>query len=209
MAERIPTTARPQHCTTITQILAGAFRDDPVMSWLLPDEQRRPAALTSFFEFETRRVALRHTSSLLSTPAGDTGRIGGAGGAAIILPPGHWKTSLGTQLRHGIALTGVFRQRLPHAFALQTLLERTHPREPHYYLPFIGVATSARGQGIGGQLLTVLGERCDREQHPAYLEATSPDNARLYRRHGFVPLDQVRLWDSPPIERMLRPPRPT
>lgn len=49
-------------------------------------------------------------------------------------------------------------------------------------------------------------ELSDREGVPAYLEASCPDNARLYRRLGFRTLEIVRPLGSPPLELMLREP---
>jgi ribosomal protein S18 acetylase RimI-like enzyme len=182
----------------MVDVLADAFHDDPVMAWLIPDVRRRATALATFFAFEVEHVGLRHPSSLLVSAADDLV------GAAVILPPGHWRTPLSRQVSHGPALMSVFRGTMPKVMALQTALERAHPREPHYYLPLIGVAARARGRGVGSQLLTALGKRCDEEQLPAYLEATSPNNARLYRRHGFETVQELSVSDSPPLELMLR-----
>ena len=43
---------------------------------------------------------------------------------------------------------------------------------------------------------------------PAYLEATSEDNRRLYERHGFVIVDELAVAGSPPLWAMWRQPRP-
>ena len=202
MAENGPaetSAARPDHATAIAEVLADAFHDDPVMSWLVPDARRRPAALLAFFGFETEHVALHHDVSLVA------GRGVAPEGAALVLPPGHWRAPFGRQVRHSAAFLGMFRGRLPHALGLQMRMERMHPRDPHYYLPAIGVAREAQGSGIGSELLAELGRRCDRERVPAYLEASSPDNARLYRRHGFETLELLSFAGSPPLELMLRP----
>lgn len=87
-----------------------------------------------------------------------------------------------------------------------TILERRHPRQRHYYLPYIGVRPAAQGRGLGTGLLAPVLERCDRERLPAYLEASSPDNARLYRRLGFTTREIIRPLGSPPIELMIRDP---
>jgi predicted GNAT family N-acyltransferase len=48
---------------------------------------------------------------------------------------------------------------------------------------------------------------CDRDQQPAYLEATSPTSRSLYERYGFRALGEIRSGDSPPLFPMLREPR--
>lgn len=93
--------------------------------------------------------------------------------------------------------------------AIETL-ESKHPKEHHFYLPLAGVSPEKQGQGIGTTLLTPFLERCDRDVIPAYLEASSPTNRRLYERHGFEVTEEFRLAeDAPPQWRMWREPNRT
>ena len=191
-------TAGPERWRAVADVLAAAFQDDPVLSWLIPSPARRPPALRRFFAIEARAIALPHGHSVA---AGDEA-------AALVLPPGHWRAPLKVQLRHGTGFTRAFGPRLPLAFAVLTALERRHARNapaPHVYLPYIGVVPAAQGQGVGTALLEPVLERCDRVRLPAYLEASSPGSARLYRRLGFKTLETVRPLGAPPIELMLRP----
>ncbi|GAB3852770.1 GNAT family N-acetyltransferase [Nocardioides maradonensis] len=198
----------PADAEAAAAILTEAFHHDPVLTWLIPYEHRRKPALETFFALETQHV-LQHSDSLLAA------RRGTPRGVLLVLPPHHWKTSFLEQLRSARALLSIFGARIGRANALQSRLNRLHPREPHYYIPLIGVATSAQGTGVGSLLLEELIARADAEGLPIYLEATSPDSARLYRRHGFVTKRTVvgpgrkrsRGW--PPIELMARMPRAT
>jgi ribosomal protein S18 acetylase RimI-like enzyme len=90
--------------------------------------------------------------------------------------------------------------------ALITLMERRHIREPHFYIPYIGVAPGAQGRGLGTALLRPTLDRCDHERLPAYLEATSERNVALYERLGFQHLGEFNLGTSPPLWPMRRPP---
>ena len=193
-------TAEPARWRELSAALAEAFHDDPVFSWLLPDGATRTAALRRFFAIETRHIALRHRQS--TTTAG----TGEAAGAALILPPGQWRTPVRVQALHAPGYQRAFGRQLPRALGTLTILERRHPRHRHYYLAYIGVRPSAQGRGLGTALLQPLLDRCDREQLPAYLEASSPGNARLYRRLGFTTREIIRPLGSPPIELMIRNP---
>jgi len=82
-----------------------------------------------------------------------------------------------------------------------------HPHEPHWYIPLFGVDPVFQGQGYGTQLMRQGLVVCDRDQQPAYLEATSPANRAFYERHGFRVLGEIRSGDSPPLFPMLREPR--
>ncbi|MCY1125739.1 GNAT family N-acetyltransferase [Frigidibacter sp. RF13] len=82
-----------------------------------------------------------------------------------------------------------------------------HPREPHWYIPLIGVDPAFQGQGYGSALMNQGLAVCDRDGQLAYLEATSPVNRLFYERHGFRTLGEIRVGDSPPMFPMLREPR--
>ena len=82
-----------------------------------------------------------------------------------------------------------------------------HPQEPHWHLPLIGTDPSRQRKGEGSALLRHALSVCDRQQTPAYLEATSSTSVPLYQRHGFEVLGTIQLKSSPPIFPMLRAPR--
>ena len=79
-----------------------------------------------------------------------------------------------------------------------------HPKEPHWYLPLIGVDPRHQRRGHGAALLRHALARCDRDHAPAYLESSNPANVPLYERHGFAVLDTIQVGSSPPIFPMLR-----
>jgi GNAT superfamily N-acetyltransferase len=86
-------------------------------------------------------------------------------------------------------------------------LARLHPREPHWYLFAVGVVPEATGRGRGTTLLEPVLERCDAEHLPAYLEASSEDNARLYARLGFERRGEVEVLEGVRLRPMWREPR--
>jgi GNAT superfamily N-acetyltransferase len=193
----------------LSSALAEAFQDDPVMGWLLPDPERRVAALRRFFALECEHIALPHgaciAASDIDIAAGGPERTLGA---ALVLPPGRWRMPVRAQAGHAPEFLRIFGRRLPHALGLLAMIERRHPRQPHRYLAYLGVAPAAQGLGVGTALLTAMLERSDREGLPAYLEASSPRNAQLYRRLGFETLSVVRPFGAPPMELMIREPQP-
>ena len=193
--DRSPHRATPADVERLSAALAAAFEHDPVFGWLMPDESKRPRRLARFFKLELQHVVL---------PSGQAWTFGETVGASLELPPGSWRVPLATQLAHGPTFARVFGSRLPHATALLALMERRHLREPHYYIPYVGVAAPSQGHGLGTALLTCTLDRCDAEGLPAYLEATSERNAALYERLGFVATSELHLGGSPPLWPMLR-----
>jgi GNAT superfamily N-acetyltransferase len=179
--------------------LARAFHEDPVFSWVLHGDPTRARMLERGFELFLRRVWMEQEETY-TTPA--------IAGAAVWELPGQWRLSAGRQVRLLAPMARVFRRRLPRVVRALVTLERRHPSDPHYYLPFLGVEPRWQGRGLGGALLAPILERCDREQMPAFLEASTPRNRALYERHGFAVMEEFTLGSTaPPQWRMWREPR--
>lgn len=196
VADAAVRTARPDDVPRLADSLAAAFFEDPVMAWLLPDPGGRPERLRRFFELELRLVGLGEGC------AWTTDRLDAA---ALVSPPGHWRLPWSAAVRHGPRFMRAFGVRLPLATALLQTMEHRHIREPHFYIPYIGVAPPSQGRGLGTQLMAPTLSRCDHLGLPAYLEATSPRNVVLYERLGFIGLDELRFLGSPPLVLMRRP----
>ena len=79
-----------------------------------------------------------------------------------------------------------------------------HIKEPHWYLPMIGVDPAQQGRGIGSALLRHGLAKCDEDHLPAYLESSRPANVPLSERNGFQVLGQVGGDSFPVITPMLR-----
>ena len=128
--------------------------------------------------------------------------------AAIWELPDHWRLGVTQQLRMAPAFSRIYGRHVPRALRAQIKLDSNHPTEPHYYLPFIGVAPDWQGRGLGAAVMAPILERCDRERMPAYLDATTHRNRALYERLGFTITEEFTLGKgAPPLWRMWRPPR--
>ncbi len=92
---------------------------------------------------------------------------------------------------------------------LDGLLDSHHPREPHHHLAFLAVAPTVQGTGRGGALLRHHQAALDEAGVPAYLEAASDLNRRIYQRYGYDAGEPFHLpADGPPFRPMWREPRP-
>lgn len=101
----------------------------------------------------------------------------------------------------------VRRDHLDDLLATFERMEKSHPREAHWYLPQIGVDRCAQGQGLGARLMHHALARCDEDQALAYLEASKPQNIPFYQGHGFEVIDEIQVGKGPVITPMLRRPR--
>jgi ribosomal protein S18 acetylase RimI-like enzyme len=180
-------------------VLAEAFMEDPIFGWLIPNDARRQARLRHYFGIELLRFALPH---------GHVETTDELAGEMLCLPPGRWRVPLRATLLHGT----VFGVRVPKAASLGATMEWRHMRlasGPHYYVRDIGVHPDTQGRGLGSTLMRPTLDRCDRDGLSAYIEASSERSAALYSRLGFQLIEELRVWGSPPLRLMLRPPEAT
>jgi GNAT superfamily N-acetyltransferase len=180
--------------------LAEAFYDDPPARWFFPDDAVRKSRLRGWFSLGLRSLYLRHGHCYTTEDFV---------GAALWVPPNARHMTPLEQIRLLPRATLLFGRDLPRVLRVVAGGASKRPADPHYYLPFMGVAPQLQGRGIGSALIRPVIERCDREHVAAYLEATTQRNAAFYERHGFKTFDETRLGgDGPPLWLMLRrPPR--
>jgi GNAT superfamily N-acetyltransferase len=186
----------------LSRVLGRAFYDDPVATWIWPDDGVRLKQLARFFATATR---WQH----LAAGGVEVARSGGViGAAALWNPPGQWKAS---RLQEWLMLPGqirAFGRRRSVAEEVIDSVYRVHPEEPHWYLPFIGSDPTIRGAGLGQALMWSRLNRCDREHAPAYLEASKADLVPYYMRFGFEQTGEIVVPNGgPTIRPMWRAPR--
>lgn len=199
-SEWIVRPASPSDVQGMSRSLARAFYDDPVWNWFMPNDATRGQQLERMFATLTRKVYLRYGNDCYTTD--------GYHGAALWVPPGNGKLSIRDVVRilPGWTKAIGWRELLRAQRGIDSF-EKVHPSEPHYYLSFVGVAPEHQGRGLGTALVRAVLETCDREQKPAYLEATSIGSRTCYERLGFLTGREEHLAaDGPPFWTMWRPP---
>lgn len=177
--------------------VTAAFIDDPVTVWLLPDERRRVQLAQPLFELYIGAY-LRFGETYL-TAHGE--------GAAVWAPPGAEPLEGDEEERFGAALAELAGPDIERFGQLAEVFAQHHPDEPLYYCQFLATVPAFQGHGIGSAFLRDMLARADREQMPAYHEATTPRNRALYERHGYITLGELELPAGPTLWRMWRDPR--
>lgn len=183
---------------TLSRALGRAFHDDPVFEWVVPDAASRRARLPSVFA-AFAEIYLPHEETYL---AGD------GVGAALWAPAGSDPFDGEQGEAFGERMVAVLGEDADRAFELGELLGQHHPEQPCFHLQFMGVVPEHQGRGLGGRMLTTVLQRCDATGTPAYLEASTVDNRRLYQRHGFDTVGEITVPQGPTLWPMWREPAP-
>ncbi|MDY6995268.1 MAG: GNAT family N-acetyltransferase [Actinomycetota bacterium] len=194
--------AQKHDVPALSRVLGRAFFDDPVMTWMLPEDKRRAAALPRMFAAMVRHHYLAGGGVEVAH------RVGEVGAAALWDPPGRWRQTQSEELRMMPGLLLALGRRAGRGMAVSELMKSHHPDEPHWYLGVIGSDPQVRGVGFGKELMLSRLSRCDAEGAPCYLESTKESNVAYYMRYGFDVTGELALPDGGPgIWQMWRPPR--
>jgi ribosomal protein S18 acetylase RimI-like enzyme len=188
------TATAPGDLDRAVAVIVLAFSTDPTARWTFTD----PHDYLTHFPAIVRALgggAFEHGTGY---------QVDGFAGAALWLPPDVRpdEEALVAVMRRSVA-----EERQAQVFGVFERMGHYHPKEPHWYLPLIGVDPRHQRRGHGSALMQHALARCDRDHAPAYLESSNPANVPLYERHGFAVLDTIQVGSSPPIFPMLRPAR--
>jgi len=189
--------AGPDDAAVLAQVIADAFDDLAVSRWLVPDPGTRRAIFPGYFALHVGHALDR--GRVLTTPDRD--------GVALWLPvpaggPGEPPAGYHARLA---ALAG---QHLARFQALDHALDRHYPDGPaHEHLAVLAVRPDRQRLGIGSALLIARHGTHDRNGTPAYLEASDPAKAAIYRTHGYTDLPApIQLPGGPAMYPMWRQP---
>lgn len=192
-----PRLATPRDAGQLTDILSEAFRNDPVMNWVLGG----PNAISAVFGTMIRHVYLPRGRSYLIGDEGATLWLDHDANKSI--PP---LAGLGLMARAVLAGGPGVPTR---ASAVEAAMTAHKPDTPHLYLFSIGVRDRARGQGIGAALMDSVLADCDARGQSVYLENSNPPNHAFYASRGFETQSVFHASEgAPPLEAMWRPARP-
>lgn len=188
--------ATPADRKAITYAIGRAFFDDPIATYLFPDEAARIAGFGAFAQLAIDQF----------TGAGSTYVCDPVRGAAIWQAPSPPGLGFWRQVSLALRLLRITRRRYGRAIQLSETLDEHHLPQPHWYLALLGVDPDHQGRGLGSALLAPALGQCDRERATAYLECSKESNIAFYHRHGFEVASEIRIPDGPTMWTMIRLP---
>ena len=183
------------------ETLIAAFYHDPWTEFHFPEEESRAKRLSTGIDFLLGLSS--RTWSVGTTNRACAGVIGAAPPEEYPPPFFHLMVMLTKLILKSLSFTPyrVMKQwvRIFHKF------DKIRPRQPHWYVPILGVHPDHQGKGLGGELLRKVLQRADEDRVAVYLESSNPKNLDFYRKYGFeVTAKIVPVAGCPPIWGLLR-----
>jgi ribosomal protein S18 acetylase RimI-like enzyme len=188
--------AVPEDAERLADVLGRAFQDDPVSTWLIPDDQERIERQRDFLKvFLDDAMA---SGQVHTTPDRTAVALW-----VNVQPDEPQDDNIDELL--GKAL-GPHYERFVH---LGDQMDATHPHDRlHGYLQFVAVDPPWQEHGIGAALIRHRLAQLDAMDMPAFLDASNLRTVTLYERLGFRQLpSQIRLPDGTLMLPMWREPR--
>ena len=143
----------------------------------------------------------------MQIPHGLTFATQGFESVSVWAPPDHWKVPFSQIARNTPTFLKLYKPAVPAEPAGAADIERRHPKEPHYYLEFVGTSPAAQGKGMGTKVIAPMCARADAEGVGLYLESSKESNVPFYSRFGFEVRETLQhrrhgptmwlMWRSP------------
>jgi GNAT superfamily N-acetyltransferase len=174
----------------ILDTISQAFFEDPVWSWVFPDEDDRRAHYPTLWDLFLT-AGLRNDSVYVAE-----------GGAATTIwtPPGAPELTDDEEAALEQFFRDTCRDRINVVLEAVRSIDRAHPEdELHWYLGVVATHPDHAGRRLGVDLIAHQLRTVDEQHLPAYLESSNPANLERYRRLGFEPRDEFPLADDGPL----------
>ena len=173
-------------------VLARAFTDQPLMSFLLGPGRGRERAL----------IFRAEAGDALDAGCVEAVRVDGRLGAvAIWLAPGAHPVSWGRMARMlpawGAAAL-LHPRAVPRLVRAPPALDALHPAEPHWFLSLLGCDPALWGRGLGAALVEHGLRRAAADGVPVHLDTDSERNVAWYERFGFTVTEQIHVMPGAP-----------
>ncbi len=175
-------------------VLGAAFRDNSLFKHFAVQDDLKRLSTTQLMSRLLLRYAHRYEAIYATTDT--TTQV--IKGVAIWIPPKQFPLNdFRLLMEGGYAIP--FKLRLSKLLQLARLFfkiearHKVHVSQPHWYLMMLGVHPDYQGQGIGSALIQPVLAKADAENMPCYLETSTADAVRFYRRQGFEVVEKNEL----------------
>ncbi|MFP4416313.1 MAG: GNAT family N-acetyltransferase [Chitinispirillaceae bacterium] len=175
-----------------SEVLADAFKHDPVWLKLFEGQKKFDEKFRAFFEIPVR-YCMKY-GEVYATSENLEGIAAWIPGHLADMPL--WRIIVSGAIGPGLRMGKRPSKKINPSFELLQKDRKKHMNgRPYIYLQIVGVATRYQRQGYGGKLIRALLQKCEREKLPIYLETETEENVKMYNRYGFKVLQEIVLPD--------------
>jgi ribosomal protein S18 acetylase RimI-like enzyme len=178
----------------LSQMMARAFLDDPLIAHFLPEPSGRLEKLPRIFRV-LFKLGLPHKACTVAS---------GIEAAALWRPPNKWHMTLLDYVSNGPSLLRAFGTGALRAMSAMDFIEKHHPKEPHWYLQAVGTDPAKQGKGFGSLVIRDQLTKIDAARMPTYLESSKEANIPIYQSLGFELTGRIEIPRGPCIYPMWR-----
>lgn len=160
----------------VIDILSNSFEANQSVNYIVKQDGRRKERIRALMDYSFE-ICYMFGSVYLSNDRK---------GCALVLYPDKKKFSLlSTWLDIKLVLNAIGITRAGKAMSREGAIKSNYPKEPMYYLWFLGVLNADQNKGVGTQLLKEVIKDSQSQQRPIYLETSTLKNIPWYEKNGF------------------------
>lgn len=173
---------------TLAEVLAKAFEHDPVLRWIIPNNEDYQRTAIPYF-----RLLLQQSMSFGASYTNEDKT-----GVALWVGPEE-TISVFSKMIGTWRLVWLLKGNILRAYRLQELMASYRPRKNFLHLTHIATLPEQQRSGIGAGLIEPMLEKARALALPVYLECSNQDNLAFYRQFGFRLIDNISFKDGPTI----------
>ena len=160
----------------IVEILTNSFEDNKSVNYILKQDDKRLERVRNLMDYSFEVCYM----------FGDVFLSEDRNACALIVLPDTKKTNLRSvllDLKLIFTCTGIGN--IKKTLDREGKIKKLHPKEPMYYLWFIGVDTKQQNRGVGSKLLNEVLQQASLKNRSTYLETSTLKNIPWYEKFGF------------------------
>ncbi|MEP7376203.1 MAG: GNAT family N-acetyltransferase [Chitinophagaceae bacterium] len=168
----------------IVDMLTSSFDENSSVNYIIKQDKKRTKRIEKLMEYSFD-VCYLFGKVLLSDDK--------KGCALIVLPEKKKTTFKSILLNLKLVLFCVGLSNAKKTMDREAKIKKFQPREPMYYLWFIGVEPNEQNKGIGSALLTEIIKESESEKRIICLETSTLKNLPWYQKFGFTIYNELHL----------------
>jgi hypothetical protein len=168
--------ASRNHKSRVIEILTKSFEDNQSVNYIVKQDSKRSERIKALMDYSFE-VCFMFGEVYLSDDQK---------GCALVLYPDQKSLSIKSALMDvQLLLNAIGLTRVGMAMSRESAIKSNYPKDPIYYLWFLGVINSDQNKGIGSQLLKEIIIDSQKQHKPIYLETSTIKNIPWYKKFGF------------------------